>query len=180
MRSFFLFFLLGIVCLGYSQKTATKTVTLNPYLSFQNYEHYKRLVLSSPDEPEMEFIADFDFEWGYSYTLKVKVITLSSTLSDGTRKKYELVKVIKKDPVPASTSFSLFIDPKIYYHADSELNNESLIKVTDDTYRYMDSVDIIIPQDLITSFEQIIQSGKGRKASFQFTETGDLLLLELL
>lgn len=36
-----------------------------------NYEHYKRLVLNSPDS-ESEYITDFDFEWGYNYILKVK------------------------------------------------------------------------------------------------------------
>ena len=37
----------------------------------QNYEHFKRLVLDSPDS-EAEYIKGFDFNWGYTYTLKVK------------------------------------------------------------------------------------------------------------
>ena len=40
-------------------------------MGHQNYEHFKRLVLDSPDS-EAEYIKGFDFNWGYTYTLKVK------------------------------------------------------------------------------------------------------------
>ena len=69
----------------------------------QNYEHFKRLVLDSPDS-EAEYIDGFDFEWGYYYTLKVKEKKVGP-LSDGTRYDYFLLKVISKEKVaePAQT-----------------------------------------------------------------------------
>jgi hypothetical protein len=40
-------------------------------MSFQNYEHFNRLTFSSPDA-NVKYISDFEFEWGYTYTLNVK------------------------------------------------------------------------------------------------------------
>lgn len=40
-------------------------------MGHQNYEHFKRLVLDSPDS-EADYIHGFDFECGYDYTIKVK------------------------------------------------------------------------------------------------------------
>jgi len=54
-----------------SQKVTEKIITIEPQMSFQNYEHFKRLTLSSPDSPS-EFLSGFEFEWGYNYQIKVK------------------------------------------------------------------------------------------------------------
>ena len=69
-----------------------KFITIDPYLSFQNYEHFKRLTLSSPDS-NAEFVEGFDFQWGYTYNLKVKQTKLDQTLSDGTQFRYSLEKI---------------------------------------------------------------------------------------
>ena len=45
----------------------------------QNYEHFKRLVLNS-SAIEADFIEDFEFQWGYCYTLKVKEEKIPSWL----------------------------------------------------------------------------------------------------
>ena len=66
-----LFVLLCIPTILFGQKISNKTITIEPYMYTQNYEHFKRLVLDSPDS-EAEYIEGFDFEWGYYYTLKVK------------------------------------------------------------------------------------------------------------
>ena len=34
---------------AFSQNSSLQTITIEPYLSFQNYEHFKRLVLNSND-----------------------------------------------------------------------------------------------------------------------------------
>ena len=55
----------------FSQKVLYKTITIKPFMYTQNYEHFKRLVLDSPNS-EAEYVDGFDFEWGYYYTLRVK------------------------------------------------------------------------------------------------------------
>ena len=79
----------------------------------QNYEHFKRLVLDSPDS-EAEYIKGFDFEWGYAYKLKVKE-TKIGPLSDGTNFEYSLVKIVKKEKVSDTINFLLVIDPLVRY-----------------------------------------------------------------
>jgi len=70
MKNIFLIFLF-IPTLLFGQKISFKTITVKPHMYTHNYEHFKRLVLDSPDS-EAEYIDGFDFEWGYYYTLKVK------------------------------------------------------------------------------------------------------------
>lgn len=55
----------------FSQNVLYNTITIKPFMYTQNYEHFKRLVIDTP-ESETEFIDGFDFEWGYYYTLRVK------------------------------------------------------------------------------------------------------------
>ena len=54
-----------------AQEVKKKIITLEPQMSFQNYEHFKRLVLNSPDSP-IEYLHGFEFDWGYNSQIKVK------------------------------------------------------------------------------------------------------------
>lgn len=64
------------------QTTAERIVRIDAQLEHQNYEHFKRLVLSSPDS-EVEYLEGFEFDWGYAYTVSVLETQLASPLSDG-------------------------------------------------------------------------------------------------
>jgi hypothetical protein len=55
---------------AFCQKTKERTISIEPYLSFQNYEHFKRLTLKSPDS-EIESLEGFKFDWGYNYKIRV-------------------------------------------------------------------------------------------------------------
>ena len=136
----------------FSQKVLYKTITIKPFMYTQNYEHFKRLVMDSP-ESEAEFIDGFDFEWGYYYTLRVKEIEVSP-LSDGTRYDYNLLKVISKEEVPDSVTFMMSIDPLRYYSKleENDIDNYTLSQLNDSTYLYMDQVEIEIPQNFLESF----------------------------
>ena len=76
----------------FGQPTTVKTITIEPYMYTQNYEHFKRLVLESNDS-KVDYINGFDFEWGYYYTLKVEENYLGQ-MSDGTNYEYSLIKII--------------------------------------------------------------------------------------
>ena len=110
----------------FGQSTTVKTITIEPYMSKENYEHFKRLVLESSDS-KVNYINGFDFEWGYYYTLKVEENYLGQ-MSEGTNYEYSLIKIISKEKVNDTLVFQLFIDPLRYYQILEEdyVNNYTL------------------------------------------------------
>ena len=163
-----IFILICIPTFLLGQKIGYKTITLEPHMYTQNYEHFKRLVLDSPDS-EAEYIDGFDFEWGYYYTLKVKEKKVGP-LSDGTRYDYSLLKVISKEEVADTVIFKMSIDPLRYYHKLEEdgISNYTLSQLNDSTYLYMDKVEIEIPQKHLEFFRKIIDNDVGFRGNFSF------------
>ncbi len=98
------------------QEISYQNISIEPYFSYQKYEHFIRLVLIS-DVANVEYIDGFNFEWGYRYKLKVKVNKLEYQLSDGTSHEYYLEEIISKIKVADSSYFKLFLDPHLYYNA---------------------------------------------------------------
>ena len=152
----------------FSQKVSYKTISIKPYMYTQNYEHFKRLVLESPDS-EAEHIDGFDFEWGYYYTLKVQEKKVGP-LSDGTRYDYSLLKVISKEKVSDTVIFKMSIDPLRYYHKleEEHLANYTLKQLNDSTYLYMRKVEIEVPYKLQEFFNRKIDNEVGFRGNFKF------------
>ena len=146
----------------------------------QNYEHFKRLVLDSPDS-EAEHIDGFDFEWGYYYTLKVKEKKVGP-LSDGTRYDYSLLKVISKKRVADSVVFKMSIDPLRYYDKiedEDGISNYTLSQLNDSTYLYMDKVEIEIPQKFLEFFREKNDNEDGFRGNFKFVNATRVRLVSL-
>jgi len=161
------------------QVVSDKIITIEPYLSFQNYEHFKRLILNSEDS-KVEFISGFDFDWGYTYKLKVKQTELSETLSDGTQYEYALIKIISKEKVPDSTQFSLYLDPnKYYYDIGSNENNETLTQINDSTYLYFDTIEIVVPSQLKSPFDKMLSGEHSALGYFTFLDANSIRLIKL-
>ena len=180
MKEFIFVLALTLPFLGISQNVSYKTITLEPYLSFQNYEHFKRLVLNSND-PQVEYIENFDFEWGFKYQVKVKVTELIPELSDGTKYEFALDQLISKIKVLESTEFKLVIDPKFYYN-DSESEdgkNQSLKSLNDNTYLYLDEVEIEIPETLKEKFRTVASGKISRMGTFIFLNKKRIRLVSL-
>ena len=137
----------------------------------QNYEHFKRLVLDSPNS-EAEYVDGFDFEWGCFYTLKVKEIYIGE-LSDGTRYEYSLLKVISKEKVSDTVTFRMSIDPLRYYHKleDEGVSNYTLNQLNDSTYLYMDQVEIEIPKNFLESFIKKKDNEIDFRGDFKFVNS---------
>lgn len=162
--------LASIVC--FSQVTCEKIISLEPNLSFQHYEHYKRLTLDSPDS-RIEYLNDFNFEWGYKVKLLVKETTLREALSDGTQYQYEFIKLLSKIKVPDSIQFNLTIDPQRYYNeleGEEASMNETLKQLSDSAYLYFDKVEIKVPEHLREIFETIANGKKSRRGRFDFLD----------
>lgn len=134
----------------------------------QNYEHFKRLVLDSPNS-KAEYVVGFDFEWGYSYTLEVEEIYLGQ-MSDGINYEYTLLKVISKDKVADTVIFSMSISPLKYYNKseDERVNNYTLSQLNDSTYFYMDQVEIEIPKNFLESFLKKKDNEINIRGKFKF------------
>lgn len=175
-RKILLVSLVMVSFFSYAQKVKTRKVTIEGNLSFQNYEHFKRLVLNSPDS-EIEFLEGFDFEWGYTYLLKVKETKLKSEYSDGTRYEYEFVSVLEKTPV-GDTLYRLTIDPSRYYYdvpEDEKEANKTLKPINDSTYLYFDEVELVIPSALQAPFLKLIESNQSKRGYFRVVN-GQLVL----
>ena len=164
-----------------AQITTDKIITINPYLSFENYEHFKRLTLSSPDS-RIEYLKDFDFNWGYEYKLNVKETKLDVELSDGTQFEYELNHIVSKTKMGDSSEFRLFIDPQRYYHEpdpSEQLMNRTLEVLNDSTYVYFDEVEIEVPENLRSRFEKIASGEKSGVGHFTYLDKKRIRLVRL-
>ena len=175
----FCFVLLCFPALLFGQHTIVKEINIKPYMYTQNYEHFKRMVLESPDS-EAEYIDGFDFEWGYYYTLNVTE-TKVGPLSDGTRYDYALVKVISKEKVADSVLFKMYIDPLRYYRRpeENDLANYTLQQLNDSTHLYMDKVEIEIPNKLREYFRRSIDNGVGFRGNFRFIKEHRIRLVSV-
>jgi hypothetical protein len=165
----------------YAQKVKFKTITINPQLSFQNYEHFKRLTLSSPDS-EAEYIDGFEFLWGYTYKLRAKEIRLNSNLSDGTRYNYSLEKIISKTKAADTTQFNLFLDgSRYYYQVDSteQVLNNTFRQINDTTFSYFDKVEIQVPAYLTNEFRFIVEGKASKLGTFVYVDEKRIRLIKL-
>ena len=175
-----LLFILPILSLSVSAQEAlnTKLIHVEPHLGFENYEHFKRLVIKSKDS-EADFIEGFDFKWGYYYELQVQEIKLSSTLSDGTRFDYKLDKIITQEKAPEDTTFLLFIDPQIYYYKmEDEAEGQSLKAINDSTYLYLEKVEIVVPELLQVEFKSLAAGDVGKRGEFEFVNEQRIRLVQ--
>ena len=161
----------------FGQSTTVKTITIEPYMSKENYEHFKRLVLESSDS-KVNYINGFDFEWGYYYTLKVEENYLGQ-MSEGTNYEYSLIKIISKEKVNDTLVFQLFIDPLRYYQILQEdyVNNYTLNQLNDSTFLYLDNVEIEIPQKYLDIFKKNTDNKIGFLGNFKFINANRIRLL---
>lgn len=164
----------------WAQQVSTKTIIVKPYMYTQNYEHFKRMVLISPDS-EAEYIDGFDFEWGYDYTLEVTEREVGP-LSDGTRYDYSLLKVIFKEKVADTAVFKMYVDPFRYYHnpRDDDAANYTLQQLNDSTHLYMEMLEIEVPVELEGRFSRSIDHGVGFRGSFKYVHGHRIRLIRFL
>jgi len=165
----------------YSQNSTEKIITIEPYLSFQNYEHYKRLTLKSPDS-EIEYLDDFDFRWGYKYKIYVKETTLKEWLSDGSRYSYLIKNVISKKKVADTVHFKLTLDSKRYYYevdSGEQEMNRTFNQVNDSTFLYFGKVEIEVPSTYKETFNSIIEGKTTKVGTFIFVDDKRIRLIRL-
>jgi len=170
MKKLFTLLALGAPLFCLAQKTSLETISVEPYLGFENYEHFTRLNLKSSNA-SASYIEGFEFEWGFHYKLRVKVIELRETLSDGTQYDFALEKVLSKTAAPDSFTFRLHLAPDRYYYElppDEQYMNATFKATSDSTYCYFDEVEIVIPEEHRDRFKAFIAGNGGRNSTFKF------------
>jgi predicted ATPase len=166
---------------SFGQTVSDRTITIGPNLSFQYYEHFKRLTLNSPDSP-IEYLDGFNFKWGYTYKVSVKETKLRFTMSDGTQYDYSLNHIISKTKAPDSTQFKLFLTSSRYYHqvdSSEQLMNITLKLINDSTYNYFDKVEIEVPDNLKIIFNQIVEGKTSKLGHFIYINEKRIRLVHL-
>ena len=163
----------------FAQQSVIKEIEIMPFMHTQNYEHFKRLALTSSNS-EVEYIEGFDFEWGYYYTLKVEE-TYIGELSEGSRYDYSLLKEISKKKAADTVTFVMYIDPLRYYYEseDEGISNSTLNKLNDSTYLYMDNVEIEIPKKALQFIRKRIDNKSAFVGYFKYVNSHRIRLTGL-
>lgn len=159
------------------QKKELITVVVEPYKSVQFYEHFKRMVLIT--EPVgIEHIENFEFEWGYRYTLKVESEELDSWLSDGTTHDYKLKEIISKERMDSTYEFTLLLDYHRYYYDEGDTSMDYTLKrESDSSFVYFEEVQMEIPIKWMDTFKALKTAENGRRAGFVFLKPDHLRLV---
>ena len=165
-----------------AQSEKMRTIHLEPYLSFENYEHFKRLVINS-QETSCSAIDGFDFEWGYFYKLKIKENEYKILKSDGEKHSCSLVKVVSKVAVSDTFQFRLLLDAHLYYDTENKVldpENSNFAVINDSTFRYFDQINVIVPKELKQDFSLILREGTRRFGVFCFVDKNHIKLLRFI
>lgn len=164
-----------LIFIGASQdKDRVFTTTIAPYKVLQNGAFYKFLSLH-PEEGYVEHLSALDYEWGYTYKVKLKETHLENPPEDGSSVEYQLLKIISKEPVPADYSFKLTISRDLYlgYGEENVINLQAL---NDTTYRYMDEINILYTPSQQAIFDSILVTGRSYRGKFTFANSGYIRL----
>ena len=178
MQKLLVVLLLLFLQASFAQEVRYKTITVKPHLEFQNYEHFKRLVLDSPDS-EATHIEGFSFKWGYTHHLRVKETKLPATLSDGTRYIYSLETLVSQTKAPDTAQFQLYLDAQIYYHpvnSSETAESNAFQRINDSLYTYHNLVEIEVPDHLRRAFHAIVRGEEKKTGIFGYVSEGRVRL----
>jgi hypothetical protein len=172
--------LLIAILLSFSTKAqdvvTTKIISIEPYMKLSYGAFFKSLVLSSPD-CSIEHLSDFPFEWGYLYDIKVQETILENPPMDGSSLSYKLLKVVSKKQVASDYTFLLKLESDIYLGPGEQESTFTVIN--DSTYRYFDRVELIIPENMRESFQQVLLPASSAQGEFRVIDSSTLELIKL-
>ena len=161
---------------GHAQDVVTKKqITLEPYKALTNGAFYQFLCLKSKDS-DAEFVSGLEFEWGYSYVLKINEIKLQSPPEDGGDTDYVLREVVSKTKAPDGYQFNLRLESELYHGGDLE-NEGSFKRIDDHTLRYLEEINIVYAPEFQPQFDRILKKGASLVGIFEFSEPGEIRLV---
>ena len=156
-----------------SDKISELSITIEPYKELSNGAFFTSLTLVS-NNPYVEYVKGFDYEWGYRYQLKVKETIFANPPQDVSDRTFELIKVELQ--TAAREEFEMIIINEFYL---SEPKGESITKIKAGLYRYHDDMEFIVPPKLRAEFDRKMKNKTFCKGYFDFDDDGKIKLLKL-
>lgn len=154
-------------------------ITVEPYKSLAYGAFFKSLELKATDT-SVDYISDFDFEWGYLFDLRVKKTYLAQPPMDASSVTFSLLEVISMTPVDKDYTFKLLLENELDLGPpEDETPRVTLVPVADLEYRYLDEINIIVPPELFGKFSKVIYQNASKRGTFRFLPSGKILLIDI-
>ena len=162
--------MLGISLVGCAQEVVEMTV-----------DHYKqpcqgmaKFLCKRVDEGSgfqnfYDSIGGFDFEWGYTYRLRVRKKEIRNPPMDGSSVEYHLEKVLEKTPVALGTTFEMPVEPGSQPELD--VSNSQNGTLMDETPFVCES------QDVCSQISDALEQGEIFSVEFGYITTGEAISL---
>tara|TARA_R110002072_G_scaffold281965_2_gene444650 strand:- start:23543 stop:24085 length:543 start_codon:yes stop_codon:yes gene_type:complete len=172
MRTILLLLFVGFFTTSFTQekdKVDQITITIKPYKHTTNGAFHTFLALTCSDRG-VEFIDEFDFEWGFSYELKVKRTRLAQPMEDAGDTDYQLIKVISKKATPDSTIFKVHLTGWVQLAPNIKDDNGAFIFNNDGTCTYLSEMTFNYPRELEEKLKTLNKSEGYIRGTFMFLE----------
>lgn len=159
-----------------SDKVDMITINIEGYKHVQNgaFHHYLSLTCS---DGAVDYISDFDFEWGYTYTLKVQRTKLSNPPMDVGDTDYKLIKITEKTPVADSMKFDMLLVGCEQLGKDPD-EEGALVFNADGTCTYLREMIFMYPVGLESELKSLNKTDKYSRSKFMFVN-GKIQLISL-
>ena len=140
-------------CAENAAKTSSKTPEKTETMTVQHYKVPCQgesvqlcYLVKTQGQADWEYcydeIQDFEYEWGYVYTLEVNKTTIDNPPQDGSSIAIQLVKVLKKEAVAGSFELPLNMD------------GVALLEKNSSEWTYFQSIPVLIPEDLTAKLDK--------------------------
>lgn len=156
-----------------SDKISEQTITIEPYLQLSNGAFFTSLTLVS-DNPYVDYVKGFDFNWGIRYQLKVKERIFAMPPQDMSDREFELIEVLLQ--TPAKDNFEMILINEFYL---SEPKGESITKLKAGRYRYHDEMEFNVPPKLRAEFDRKMKKKSYCRGYFGFDKNDNIILLKI-
>jgi hypothetical protein len=145
------------------------TVKVDPYKSATNGAFFTHMALSCSDR-RVDYIDGFDFEWGYSYELKLKRTKLAQPMQDAGDTDYELISIISKNAVEDSTTFETTLKGWVQLAPNLEDDDGAFTFNSDGSCTYLGELTFYCDDSLLDKLKSINKTEAHKKGTFMFVD----------
>ena len=119
---------------------------------------------------EYDSIEGFDYEWGQNYELITETHPISNPPQDASSVRVELVEIIKAEPVPAGTEFTISITPFQYTQGYAP-HVQRIDEEDDSRWITMDQEPFTcITEDICSTLAAALEGENDAQLTFEFNE----------
>jgi hypothetical protein len=180
MKTVLLILFVGFFATSFAQgkdKVDQITITIDPYKHTTNGAFHTFLALTCSNH-SVEYINGFDFEWGYSYELKVKRTKLAQPLEDAGDTDFHLIKVISKKAVTDSTTFKIDLKGWVELPPNGKEDTGAFTFNNDGTCTYLGEMTFNYANEFEGKLKALNKTEGYKKGSFIFLK-GKIYLVSL-